>query len=154
MVIMWDDNFKKALYDGIDPSDGYSPSQASDALQKYFNEIMGGTKPSPSNAEVFYKIRNGALHLLSTKYGRDASSILDTSFRIGGAKNRDYGTLNILKYGVIGLIVRINDKIERVSNLMKEGNVAQVADEKIEDTLMDMVNYATYGIMLCNGIWV
>ena len=62
--------------------------------------------------------------------------------------------MNILRYGVIGLIVRINDKIERVSNLMKDGSVVQVADEKIEDTLMDMVNYATYGIMLCNGIWI
>ena len=154
MVIMWDDNFKQALYDGIDPSDGYSPSDASEALQEYFKEIMAGTKPSPSNSGVFYKIRNGALLLLSSKYKRDVNTILDASFRIGVAKNRDYGTLNILRYGVIGIIVRINDKIERVSNLMKDGNVAQVADEKIEDTLMDMVNYATYGIMLCNGIWV
>ena len=154
MVIMWDDNFKEALYDGIDPSDGYSPSEASAALQSYFNEIMGGAKPSKSNSEVFYKIRNGALHLLSTKYKRSANAVLDTSFKIGVAKNRDYGTMNILRYGVIGLIVRINDKIERVSNLMKAGSVVQVADEKIEDTLMDMVNYATYGIMLCNGIWI
>ena len=52
MVIMWDDNFKQALYDGIDPSDGYSPSDASEALQKYFKEIMAGTKPSPSLAEL------------------------------------------------------------------------------------------------------
>ena len=97
---------------------------------------------------------NGALSLLSTKYNRDVKDVLDASYKIGIAKNRDYGTVNILKYGVVGLIVRLNDKISRAVNLLKEGNTALVADEKVEDTIMDMVNYATYGIMLCNNVWL
>lgn len=150
---MWADNYKKFLYDGVDANDGYSMEESDAALQKYFRDITSGTKPSQSNAEVFYKVRNGALHILATKYKRDTKSVLDTSYKIGMAKNHDYGTINILKYGVVGIIVRLNDKISRAVNLLKAGSTTQVADEKIEDTIMDMINYATYGIMLCHDIW-
>ncbi len=151
---MWDENFKRFLYDGADAKDGYTLTEAEAALQKYFKDIMNGIKPSKDNAVVFYGVRNGALSLLSTKYKREVKDVLDASYKIGIAKNRDYGTVNILKYGVVGLIVRLNDKISRAVNLLKEGNTALVADEKVEDTIMDMVNYATYGIMLCNNVWL
>ena len=151
---MWDENFKRFLYDGADAKDGYTLTEAEAALQKYFKDIMDGIKPSKDNAAVFYGVRNGALSLLSTKYNRNVKDVLDASYKIGIAKNRDYGTVNILKYGVVGLIVRLNDKISRAVNLLKEGNTALVADEKVEDTIMDMVNYATYGIMLCNNVWL
>jgi hypothetical protein len=151
---MWDENFEKFLYEGLEAKDGYTLSEAEVALQKYFNQIMRGTKPSKDNAKVFYGIRAGALTLLSTLYNRSIEEVLDASYKIGIAKNRDYGTDNILKYGVVGLIVRLNDKISRAVNLLKDGTTPLVADEKVEDTIMDMVNYATYGIMLCNGVWL
>ena len=151
---MWDDNFKRFLYDGVDASDGYSFDEAEAALQKYFKDLMNGVKPSKDNAAVFYGVRNGALSILQSKYKHDIGSILDASYKIGVAKNRDYGTVNILKYGVVGLIVRLNDKISRAVNLLKDGTTAMVTDEKIEDTIMDMVNYATYAIMLCNDVWL
>ena len=151
---MWDENFKRFLYDGIDASDGYSFAEAEPQLQKYFRELMAGTKPSKDNADVFYAVRNGALSILGTKFNKDVKTILETSYKIGVAKNRDYGTVNILKYGVVGIVVRLNDKISRAVNLLKEGTTAMVTDEKVEDTIMDMVNYATYGIMLCNETWL
>lgn len=39
-----------------------------------------------------------------------------------------------------GILVRITDKITRISNLISSEN--QVADEKITDTLLDLANYA------------
>jgi hypothetical protein len=151
---MWDENFEKFLYEGINAKDGYSLPEAEVALQKYFSEIMGGLKPSKDNARVFYGVRDGALMLLITLFNREIEEILDASYKLGIAKNRDYGSVNILQYGVVGLIVRLGDKIARASNLLKDGNTAMIANEKVEDTIMDMVNYATYGIMLCNGVWL
>jgi len=39
-----------------------------------------------------------------------------------------------------GIMVRISDKMTRISNLLKAD--AQVKDESVHDTLLDMANYA------------
>ena len=39
-----------------------------------------------------------------------------------------------------GILVRMMDKISRISNLIKQE--AQVKDESIEDTLLDLANYS------------
>ena len=39
-----------------------------------------------------------------------------------------------------GILTRMTDKIARISNLTKQE--AQVKDESIKDTLMDLINYA------------
>lgn len=39
-----------------------------------------------------------------------------------------------------GILVRMMDKISRISNLVKQE--AQVKDESIEDTLIDLANYS------------
>lgn len=43
--------------------------------------------------------------------------------------------------GIIGLTVRIKDKLNRIENL-SDGSQALVADEKIEDTARDLIGYA------------
>ena len=40
-----------------------------------------------------------------------------------------------------GLLVRLSDKFMRAVNLMREGHVQAVADEALEDTLLDLQNY-------------
>ena len=40
-----------------------------------------------------------------------------------------------------GFLTRMMDKISRVNSFVKQGTL-NVADEKIEDTLMDLANYA------------
>jgi hypothetical protein len=61
-------------------------------------------------------------------------------------KNQDYGDA-FAQYGVIGVILRINDKIQRAISISKSG-INLVADEKIEDTLLDLHNYAAMALML------
>ena len=79
---------------------------------------------------------------------------IETTFRacleIARAKNQDYAGLddpfrnfrNALTVGVSverGIMVRIMDKISRISNLLDKEAV--VKDEKLEDTILDAVNY-------------
>lgn len=61
-------------------------------------------------------------------------------------KNIDYGD-SFAKYGPIGVIVRLGDKIERLINISKNG-MSFVDDESIRDTLIDLHNYAAMAVML------
>ena len=61
-------------------------------------------------------------------------------------KNIDYGDA-FAKYGIIGLLMRIEDKIKRALSITKNG-VNLVNDEKIQDTLLDLHNYAAMALML------
>ena len=61
-------------------------------------------------------------------------------------KNKDYGDA-FAKFGVIGILMRIEDKIQRSLSITKNG-VNLVNDETIRDTLLDLHNYAAMGVML------
>ena len=70
-----------------------------------------------------------------------ANQLIDTQRR----KNSDYGssfdqTLN--EFGLVASATRMSDKFNRFKSLMRCGSTAQVEDEKIEDTLMDLAAYA------------
>jgi beta-glucosidase/6-phospho-beta-glucosidase/beta-galactosidase len=67
-------------------------------------------------------------------------------FELFKKKNKDYGDA-FAKYGVIGVLMRIEDKIQRSMSITKNG-VNLVEDEKIRDTLIDLHNYAAMAIML------
>ena len=61
-------------------------------------------------------------------------------------KNQDYGDA-FAKYGTIGVLMRIEDKIQRSLSITKNG-VNLVSDERIRDTMIDLHNYAAMAIML------
>lgn len=61
-------------------------------------------------------------------------------------KNADYGDA-FAKYGVIGVLMRIEDKIQRSMSITKNG-VNLVNDEVLRDTLIDLHNYAEMALML------
>jgi len=61
-------------------------------------------------------------------------------------KNADYGD-SFANYGPVGVIVRMGDKIQRLSSVSKNG-VTLVNNESIRDTLIDLHNYAAMAIML------
>ncbi len=61
-------------------------------------------------------------------------------------KNTDYGDA-FATYGVIGVLIRIEDKLKRSVSITKNG-VNLVEDERIRDTLIDLHNYAAMALML------
>ena len=61
-------------------------------------------------------------------------------------KNKDYGDA-FAKYGMIGVLMRIEDKIQRALSITNKG-IILVQDEGIKDTLLDLHNYAAMALML------
>tara|TARA_B100000902_G_scaffold353074_1_gene364247 strand:+ start:1076 stop:1444 length:369 start_codon:yes stop_codon:yes gene_type:complete len=61
-------------------------------------------------------------------------------------KNKDYGDA-FANFGPIGVIVRMGDKINRLTNITKS-SIRLVQDETIRDTLIDLHNYAAMAVML------
>lgn len=71
------------------------------------------------------------------------NSIVDNMKEVCNQKNKDYGTSvqdTYEKFGDISYIVRLHDKWNRINSLMEKGK-AEVKDESIDDTILDMANY-------------
>ncbi len=63
-------------------------------------------------------------------------------------KNKDYKNSfsdTWDEFGIISLVIRLNDKMLRLKQLSKYD--AQVKDESLKDTLMDMANYCILGVI-------
>lgn len=72
--------------------------------------------------------------------------IQDSCREIFARKNADYGDA-FATHGTIGVLVRINDKLSRYTNITNKGIEINVSDETLKDTLMDLHNYAAMAIM-------
>lgn len=58
-------------------------------------------------------------------------------------KNHDYGNSfdkQMDEFGMIAAVIRLSDKLNRLKVLTKED--AQVKEESIQDTLLDLANYS------------
>lgn len=75
--------------------------------------------------------------------------ILDNLHTIYIAKNHDYGDSvhdTYEKYGLTSFLVRMEDKLNRVRTLNQKQDI-QVPTERIEDTLLDLANYAILAVI-------
>ena len=66
-------------------------------------------------------------------------------------KQLDYGSGNIARFGELGVMVRANDKIERLRTLLLENREAK--NEPVEDTWRDLANYGVIGLLCHLGLW-
>lgn len=73
-------------------------------------------------------------------------SIQTTARELFKKKNADYGDA-FAEFGLIGVLVRIEDKIKR-SLSISTSKIQLIDDEKLEDTLLDLHNYAAMALML------
>ena len=78
-------------------------------------------------------------------------SITQDMTKTYAAKNHDYGNSfeeSLDEFGLVASVVRLGDKMNRTKSLIKKE--AQVKDESIKDTLLDMANYAIMTVMWMN----
>ena len=78
-------------------------------------------------------------------------------------KQHDYGPSNIsvgtqlltddeIKLSLTGLWFRVNDKVQRIKNLLM-GNRESAVDEPLEDAFLDMSNYGIMATIVKNKKW-
>lgn len=65
-------------------------------------------------------------------------------------KNTDYGDA-YKTYGPLGVLVRIGDKINRLSTITNN-SITVIKTESLRDTLIDLHNYSAMAIMLLDSI--
>lgn len=66
-------------------------------------------------------------------------------------KQHDYGPNNISKFGVQGVLVRTNDKLERLINLYRDDRIPE--NESIEDTWQDLSIYGVIARAVIKDQW-
>ena len=84
----------------------------------------------------------------------DAKAITLQLLTILYRKHEDYGPMNIAGAPggpMNGLNVRMYDKLARLSHLTETGDTPNY--ESIEDTLIDLANYAIIGLLVQRGQW-
>ena len=87
-------------------------------------------------------------------FQEDAQEIYDQLLSILVMKQIDYGPLNIWNApggATNGLMVRMSDKLERLKNLIY--NSIEPNNEALEDSFVDIANYAIIALMVERGIW-
>ena len=88
------------------------------------------------------------------KSSDDVDIILNELATILYKKHQDYGPMNIAAApggAMNGLRVRMYDKLARLNNLVDTGDTPNY--ESIEDTLIDLANYAIIGLLVQRGQW-
>jgi len=107
-------------------------------------KVKAFVKGTPSNTLAILReiVHNGVFN------GRSFESICCELIALHEHKNKDYGGAfdkSMSKFGVVSLLIRLNDKFERLESLFKNGK-AEVTDESFEDTLRDIACYAIMGL--------
>jgi hypothetical protein len=77
---------------------------------------------------------------------KQMEKIQDEALTLFKKKNADYGDA-FATYGVVGVLVRMGDKISRLSSITKTG-ITLVDNESLRDTLLDLHNYSAMAMML------
>ena len=82
----------------------------------------------------------------NNEYLDNMKKVQTEGYNLFEKKNKDYGN-SFEKYGPIGVIVRMQDKINRLVSVTDNG-INMIEKESIRDTLIDLHNYSAMAIML------
>lgn len=90
-------------------------------------------------------------YAIDTDMGREALYIALENVALLNRKHRDYSAENITAFGEFGVLVRVNDKICRLKNLLTVG--MEPKNESVEDSWLDLANYALIAQLIRRKIW-
>jgi hypothetical protein len=90
---------------------------------------------------------------LQTDLAKAAVSVMLRNIEILDKKQQDYGSNNLTKFGVRGIVVRSNDKLERLITLTDPKRATPPNNESLADTFLDLSNYGLIGYLMQTKIW-
>jgi len=111
-----------------------------------YNEAMELTIIPSASVECNSDSDANTPHTTITNRLQQLRAIQDNAYHVFEKKNTDYGDA-FAKYGTVGVLMRIQDKISRGLTITKN-SITLVNDESLRDTLLDLHNYAAMAVML------
>tara|TARA_Y100000401_G_C8252951_1_gene189188 strand:+ start:345 stop:719 length:375 start_codon:yes stop_codon:yes gene_type:complete len=117
--------------------------------------VTAHTKPETVATAAFQALK------LKEPMTLEAMTVMMNCAVLFDKKQHDYGSKNIAGWAsknqnIFGVLVRLNDKIQRLANLIdkqSKGEDAQVCDESLADTSSDICNYGAILTLLVNNRW-
>lgn len=88
---------------------------------------------------------------LTEELSKEFIKIVLDAIKTFDKKQHDYGSHNIADFGEFGVLVRANDKMRRLKNLINGQNEAK--NESLSDTWLDLAVYGIIGLMCRKGVW-
>lgn len=93
--------------------------------------------------------------------------VMEKAGKLCRRKNLDYGPGNISQAGLLGIVVRMGDKYQRLLNLTSKSRLTLTdspaeangkmydiaANESVEDSLLDLMNYCAIALLWLQGHW-
>ena len=120
--------------------------RTNDRLENIIDQIEDVSNSLPlEEAEILHNIiqeLNDMRHIFGSESG-EFRDITDSMIQTYQAKNQDYGNSfekTLYRFGLVASIIRLSDKMNRIESLSQKK--AKVESESIEDTLLDLANYA------------
>ena len=130
--------------------------EIAEALEVFSNDIIGGVAKGFNFFDVDIEEKKEMIdnpsHYNQGKFEAiDVfKSITDEMTRLFEIKNKNYGnsfSKQFDEYGLTSVCIRLEDKLNRLKSLSKQGDNANVDDESLRDTLIDLANYSVLSIM-------
>ena len=98
---------------------------------------------------------------LGLTWNQVVRQIFQEQYALMVRKQQDYGPGNIAAFGELGVLVRLSDKFERLKHLLvtqdDQGRIIPRSDnpanESIDDSYRDLLNYALIALMVRHGQW-
>ena len=129
-------------------------SEVSEYVQSNFDEIVDlafHTKDVDAEflEEMFFNLAVAGLHgySLVSKEDHKTSAAFVCNTVVG--KQKMYGHGNIARFEIPGIVIRMNDKLERLKNL--RGFDGPVLFEPVKDTWLDICGYSIIAVMWLRG---
>lgn len=116
-----------------------------------YTDLTEKKENSHTLGQAFYTDLEHSLNL-KTSMGKAALKLALSNIQLLDRKQQDYGSGNINRHGAKGVLVRIDDKSARLSNLIAKPDIAP-NNEPLLDSWKDISNYAIIGQLLATNEW-